>query len=176
MMKKGFTIVELLMVVTVIAVLLGIVTTAASSAMNSARAKRAGAMRNIVEGGIAAYHRQNDKWPDKIESYAESGETDNGKTKTLSDSEYDAVMQQLLKVSTGAEGKNPVMDPTELMVMRRGTQNGKATPVDFRTAVTETKTLNVSEMTVVYPAGSDGKGYRFKITYNPKSDTVAVGM
>ena len=43
MKKKGFTIVELLMVISIIGILLGIVTTAASSSIKSARSRRADA-------------------------------------------------------------------------------------------------------------------------------------
>ena len=154
-MKKGFTIVELLMVVTIIAVLLGIVTTAA--------------MRSIVQGGIDAYHRQNDKWPGAIETYAEKGEGH-----TLNATEYDDVMKELLKESTGAAGKNPVMDPTGLMVMRIGSPDNKTTGIDFRTAVTETKSLGVNQMTVVYPVSDTGRACRFTIKYNEKSDSVSV--
>ena len=118
-MKKGFTIIELLMVVTIIAVLLGIVTTAAMASIRAARQRNAQAMRAIVQGGIDAYHRQNDKWPGAIETYAEQGEGH-----TLDEREYDDVMKELLKESTGAAGKNPVMDPTGLMVMRVGSSTG----------------------------------------------------
>ena len=168
-LRKGFTIVELLMVITVIAVLLGIVTTAATASIRAARQRRAQAMRSIVQGGLDVYHRQKDEWPGAIESLAS-----NGTSRDLTTEEYDSVMQELLRQSTGTEGKNPVMDPTGLMVMRAGSPNGKTTGVDYRTAVTETKTMTVKQMTVVYPISDTGKATRFTIHYNAASDSASV--
>ena len=48
MRRRGFTIVEMLMVIAVLGILLGIVTTAASSAIRQARVKRAEAMRTVL--------------------------------------------------------------------------------------------------------------------------------
>ena len=168
-MRKGFTIVEMLMVVTVVAVLLGIVTTAAMASMRAARQRNAQAMRAIVQGGIDAYHRQKDEWPGAIEKLAENGEG-----RALTASEYDDVMKELLKESTGSAGNNPVMDPTGLMVMRIGSPDNKTTGIDFRAALTGSKPLSVDQMTVVYPASDTGRAHRFAIHYNEKSDSVTV--
>ena len=54
-MKKGFTIIELLMVVAILAVLLGIVTTAATASIRQARERRTQAMKQTLQNGIAAY-------------------------------------------------------------------------------------------------------------------------
>ena len=51
--RKGFTIVELLVVITVIGVLMGIVTTAASTSMAASRSKRATALCSLVQTGLA---------------------------------------------------------------------------------------------------------------------------
>ena len=168
-MKKGFTIVELLMVVTVIAVLLGIVTTAATASMRAARERRAQAMRSILEGGIAVYHRQNDEWPGVIETLAA-----NGQSRNLSSSEYDNVVKELLKQSSGAEGSNPVMDPTGLMVMKAGSPDGKTIGVDYRTALTELNMKDASQFTIVYPISDTGKAKRFTIHYEAASDSATV--
>lgn len=168
-MKKGFTIIELLMVVTVIAVLLGIVTTAATASMRGARERRAQAMRSILQGGLAVYHRQNDEWPGVIETLAA-----NGQTRNLTTSEYDDVVKELLKQSSGAEGKNPVMDPTGLMVMRSGETDGRTIGVDYRTALTEFKVKDVSHFTIVYPISDTGKAKRFTIHYEAASDSATV--
>ena len=169
--KHGFTIVELLMVITVIAVLLGIVTTAATASMRSARERRASVMKTILQGGIAVYHRQRDEWPGVIEDYAKEG-----RNHTLSDGEYDKVVQELLTQSSGTDGANPVMDPTGLMVMDAGAQDGKTTGIDYRTALTELKMKDVKRFTIVYPISDTGKAKRFKISYVAASDSVSVGM
>ena len=54
-MKKGFTIVELLMVIAILGVLLGIVTTAATASIRQSRERQAKAMQNTLQNGIAAY-------------------------------------------------------------------------------------------------------------------------
>ena len=53
-MKKGFTIVELLMVIAILGVLLGIVTTAATASIRQSRERQAKAMQNTLQNGIAA--------------------------------------------------------------------------------------------------------------------------
>ena len=53
-MKKGFTIVELLVVIGVLAVLMTIVVVAASGVQKGGREKRASAMRSALEQAIAA--------------------------------------------------------------------------------------------------------------------------
>ncbi len=85
-------------------------------------------------------------------------------------------MKQLLEASTGTNAKSPVMDPTGLMVMRAGAPNNKTTGVNYRTAVTETKSFSVGNMTVGYPTTDGGKAARFIITYNAASDSVSVGL
>ena len=62
-MKKGFTIVELLVVIGVLAVLMTIVVVAASGVQKGGREKRASAMRSALEQAIAAYYAQEGKWP-----------------------------------------------------------------------------------------------------------------
>ena len=61
MRKKGFTIIELLMVVAIMATLLGIITTAVFSSLRQARDRRAEAMRQTIQNGIAAYRQIKDK-------------------------------------------------------------------------------------------------------------------
>ncbi|MBR0313345.1 MAG: prepilin-type N-terminal cleavage/methylation domain-containing protein, partial [Oscillospiraceae bacterium] len=60
--RNGFTIVEMLMVIGVLAVLTAIVTTAASSAVRQARTRRIEAMRMMVQTGIATYRAQRGHW------------------------------------------------------------------------------------------------------------------
>ena len=71
-MKKGFTIVELLVVIGVLAVLMTIVVVAASGVQKGGREKRASAMRSALEQAIAAYYAQEGKWPAAIENQTSS--------------------------------------------------------------------------------------------------------
>ena len=65
MKRRGFTIVELLMVIAVLGVLTGIITTAASSAIRQARSRRAQAIKMVIQNGIATYRAQYNYWPPK---------------------------------------------------------------------------------------------------------------
>ena len=51
----GFTIVEMLMVIGILAVLMGIVTTAASAAIRQARERRTEASKQIIQSRISSY-------------------------------------------------------------------------------------------------------------------------
>ena len=77
MMKKGFTIVELLMVIGIIAVLMGIVTTAASESMKASRSRRADALCTLVQSGLAVYYAQNDEWPVSLRNKGGSNQEGN---------------------------------------------------------------------------------------------------
>ena len=103
MRKKGFTIIELLMVVAIMATLLGIITTAVFSSLRQARDRRAEAMRQTIQNGIAAYRQLKDKWPGELETLAGNPPESRGTVITLNTGEYDSVVQELLKVSVGIE-------------------------------------------------------------------------
>ena len=70
MRKKGFTIIELLMVVAILATLLGIITTAVFASIRQARDRRTQAMRQTIQNGIAAYRQLKDRWPGDLEDLA----------------------------------------------------------------------------------------------------------
>ena len=175
-MKKGFTIVELLMVVAIIAVLLGIVTTAATASIRQARERRTSAMKQTLQNGIAAYRQLKDEWPGKLEDWAE--QSHDGTLGYLSNGDYDKVVQELLKVSAGKGAKNRVLDPVGLLVMNASNQDGSRSSVDYRSAATKKgkygKRMSAREMTVVYQDAGSGRAYRFIIEYNTESDEVTV--
>lgn len=175
-MKKGFTIVELLMVISILAVLLGIVTTAATASIRESRERRAQAMKQALQNGISTYKVWKDKWPGKLEDWAE--QTHDGTVGYLSNGDYDNVMQVILKASAGRNLKRRVMDPVGLQVMSATMDDGKYTCSDFRSAAQKngkySKNMSTSEMTVVYEKKETGKAYRYVIEYNTESDDVTV--
>ena len=175
-MKKGFTIVELLMVVAILAVLLGIITTAATASIRQSRDRRAQAMKQTLQNGIAAYRQLKDEWPGKLEDWAE--QEHEGSVGYLSNGDYDKVMQAMLKVSAGKSARNRVLDPVGLLVMGAAGTDGKSSGVDFRAAATKNgpyaKRMSTSEMTVVYQKKDSGKAYRYVVEYNTESDSVTV--
>lgn len=177
MRKKGFTIIELLMVVAILATLLGIITTAVFASIRQARDRRTQAMRQTIQNGIAAYRQLKDKWPGDLEDLAKDPPANRGTVITLNQGEYDSVVQDLLKVSVGKNVKNRVMDPVGLLVMGKSGTEGKSSGVEFRAAAQKNgpyaKRMSTSEMTIVHQGGN-GKAYRYKIVYNTESDSVTV--
>ena len=176
-MKKGFTIIELLMVIAILAVLLGIVTTAATASIRQARERRTQAMKQTLQNGIAAFRvRNRGKWPGKLEDWATQQNDD--KLGYLSNNNYDNVMHELLKASSGKMTKSRVMDPVGLSVIPTTGADGKLNCMDYRSVTTKNnkhaKRMEPSEMTVVYPRTDDGKALRYVIEYNSESDEVSV--
>ena len=176
-MKRGFTIIELLMVIAILAVLLGIITTAATASIRQSRSRQTQAMKQTLQNGIAAYRTRADEWPKKLEDWAD-GNGSKGKVGYLSNSDYDQVVQEVLKRSMGKYAKNRVMDPVGLAVIPASEGDGKVSCMDFRTVTTKNnkhaKLMGYNEMTVVYPRTDTGKAYRYIIEYNTESDEVTV--
>ena len=177
-MKKGFTIVELLMVIAILAVLLGIITTAATASIRQARERRTQAMKQTLQNGIAAYKSRDRRgqWPGKLESWADQG--NNGTVGYLSKGDYDGVVQDVLRLSAGKVASNRVLDPVGLLVMNASYEDGKSNGYDYRAVATKNgkyaKRMSSSEMTVVYQDRDTGKAYRYIIEYNTESDEVTV--
>ena len=174
-MKKAFTIVELLMVITIIAVLGTIVTTAASSAMRSSREKRTEAMRTALQAAIATYHAQdsNEKWPGAIESLAQ-----NGTTAVLGEGDAQEVFQTIVRKSIGASGaRNPLIDAGALFVAPNGARDGRSTGLGFMDALKggpHRRKLGVTQMVFGYQGKTTGRFHRFNIIYNAATDSVKV--
>lgn len=175
-MKKGFTIVELLMVVAILAVLLGIVTTAATASIRQSRERQAQAMKQTLQNGIAAYKVRKGKLPGKLEDWANRQNEDT--LGYLSRSDYDNLMHELLRASSGKTTKSRVMDPVGLVVIPTGLDDGKVNCMDYRSVTTKnnkhSKKMEPNEMTVVYPRRDDGKAMRYVIEYNTESEEVSV--
>ena len=66
-MRRGFTIIELVMVIAILGILLGIVTTAAAGAIRQAREKKADACCAVVQAAFETYYAQKGEWPGDIE-------------------------------------------------------------------------------------------------------------
>ena len=176
MKKKGFTIVELLMVIAILAVLLGIITTAATASIRQSRERRAQAMKQTLQNGIAAYRARKDEWPGKLEKWAE--QENSGTVGYLSNGDYDKVIQDILKISAGKSASKRVLDPVGLLVMSASIGDGVTGGMDYRAVATKNhkyaKRMSSSEMTVVYPNKETGRAYRYIIEYNTESDEVTV--
>jgi len=193
--RRGFTIVELLVVVAIISILLGIVSVAARGAMRNGRAKRADAMGRVLQQSIAAYYAKMGKWPDAIESKA--GNTGDSANYTLTGSEADAVFREIVKKSTGSSVSMPLVDASALFVADSGKlkKSGEGcydshgdsslktfcgnqhcvNGVDFSVATKKGKShISINNMAFGYPAVKSGKFSRYWITYNSRTDSVTV--
>lgn len=187
MMKKGFTIVELLMVVGIIAVLLGLVTTAASKSVQAGRERQASALCAIVQSALATYHAQKDEWPNPLAGKVKNGSfggtnnegvnnQDDANEYVLTASEVRAMVKALVDE---AKNGNPVMDISALFVSRfPGEKGEKGFGLDFMSAVRGTpkskKKMSTSEMYFGYPDKETGKFRRFKMVYSIPTDQLTV--
>ena len=126
-MKKGFTIVEMLMVIAVLAVLTGIIATAATSVIRKSRERKTEALRIALQTGIATFYQQKGYWPPKesgklhtwatrgLNSSDLSGETH---VAQLEEKDYDELMQDLVLRCLNSSG-NPVMDVSGFTATRQ---------------------------------------------------------
>ena len=180
-MKKGFTLIELMVVIAILAVLLGIITTAAMASIRKSRERRTQAMKLTLQNGIAAYKAsRKHEWPGVIEDWAAQAKHD-GKIGYLSTSpggDYDKVVQELLRVSAGKNAQSRVLDPVGLLIMNASDPDGNADGRDYRAVATKNskygKRMSSSEMTAVYQNADSGRYYRYVIDYNTESDHVTV--
>ena len=196
-LRRGFTIVEMLMVIAVLAVLTGIVSTAATSAIRQARTRKADAIRDVLQNGIAAYYSQRGYWPPKsgqLQKWADDGLDSKYKSKgqhvvTLDDNAYDELMTTLVRECVNSSS-SPVMDVGNLTAARKSAAARKdddGNPMchgdEFRKLLAALKagkgqgggsTMNISDMAFGYTHAKTGRFRRFKIKYNADSDSVTV--
>lgn len=173
LLKRGFTIIELMVVIAIIAVLATLITKAATGAIAQARNKRASVMAATVKSGIATYHRQKGEWPGAIENYAADGRSTTGDG--LSGSEADSVIQAVVKESDKA---NPLMDASGLFVAKRSIANNSSSSfhgagMDFGAA--RRQGLQLQNMAFGYQK-ANGDFARFKIKYDSTNDVVKVEL
>ena len=196
--KRGFTIVEMLMVIAVLAVLVGIVSTAATSVIRKSRARKNEALRAALQTGIATYCQQEGFWPPgksgKIQTWADDGLDAKYRSKgehvaTLEDQDYDALMSHIVTRCLNASG-NPVMDVSAFTAVRKAATSAKGDDglpkchgEDVKSWVAKLKASNArgstpqpGEMTFGYSSPEKGYFRRFVIKYNSEADNVTVEL
>ena len=185
-MKRGFTIVELMMVIGIISILTGIVFTAVSNSVKAGRTARANALCTTVQSGLATYYAQYEKWPGGLGEKIESGSiraraNDEGVNGQRDDDKYvlDATeVRELVKALVDEAKKgNPLVDVSALFVSRDPGESGRGYGLDFLAAVRGTnrskRKMSTSEMYFGYP-DANGKFRRFKMVYSVPGDSVTV--
>ena len=198
-MRRGFTIVELLMVIAIISVLSTIIIIATAGALKHARANRANAMRVALEQAVNAYYAQVGEWPKGIETKAENATED---ICTFSAGETDEILREVVGKAFG-KGSGPrsqLIDASALFVANAGRlgNGGKGcfdnhadrragnfcgdkrcvNGIDFTLAANRNGKgyVNFSSMAFGYAGPENGKFCRFWIEYNTKSDAVSVKL
>lgn len=184
-MKKAFTIVELLVVITVVGILLGMVTVAASGAVKASRDKQADALCHLVQTALATYHAQMGHWPDALQGKVDSGSFDRNEEGEEGESEDQmyvlkpSEVRAMVKAIVDETKKgNPLIDVSGLFVSRNpGEWKDVGRGMDFLSAVRGTKQsrrkMKTSEMYFGYP-DSDGYFRRFKMIYAIPNDHLTV--
>ena len=167
MNRRGFTIVELMMVIGVIAVLMTIVTTTAMSSMRGSREKRTEAMKVALQAAIVAYQARDSegKWPRPINDLADQAETG-----VLSENDAQTVFRMVVQKS--------LVDPNGLFVAPSGVLDGKGSGRSFADATNgkppRRQGIAVSSMVFGYQGKITGKFHRFNIVYHAETDSVTV--
>ena len=178
------------MVIGIIAVLMGIITTAASTSIKSSRARRADALCTLVQAGLATYYEQKGEWPVTIST---TGQQEDGKGNSKDPDSIvltGAQVRQCVKALIDeAKQNNPMMDISGLFVSRsqgelngtgeKGSQSAKlGYGMNFMDAIRGTKQsrkkMKTSEMYFGYPDPETGYFLRFKMVYSVPGDTITV--
>lgn len=116
--RDGFTIVELMVVVAIIAILAGAITMGLNGMFYKSRMGRAQALRNIMQSGLETYYAQRGEWPGKLNGISENPSFDKNKDYyTLTLSEMDDCFSEIVKESWGGR-RAPVMDVSGLFAIR----------------------------------------------------------
>lgn len=174
-MKKAFTLLELLVVLSIIGVLLGLVVSVASSSVQWSREWKASALCKVVQAGLAEYKIQNQgKWPDfSTKKNSESKETGR---EELTEESVKKLIHDAVKYSIN---ECPIMDVTQLHVAgAHGSAGSKFYGRTFMEAIKGSerypRPMNGSQMYFGYPEKRHGYFRSFKIYYITATDSMEV--
>lgn len=178
MKRRGFTIVELMMVLGIIAILLGIVVSSVSGSIRRGREQRASALFTLAKQGMHTYYAtdRNGEWPwGRAESL--SGQVLDDGYIALSAAEVKKSFYNIIK--RAKEDHDPVMDISGLFVSSQTGEPGtKGIGLDFTDAVKGTKShptkMKVGQLYYGYQRTDDGHFRRFVVKYSPALDSVIV--
>ena len=194
--KRGFTIVEMLVVIAIIAILAGAITVGVNGMFYKSRLGRAKSMRAILQSGLETFYARSGEWPDPIQKLSDGGSLDKDAI-LLSDSEADECFRQIVRASA-RKNANPVMDPSALYVTVANSREGcsdihrnwedavrygvigdndrKCSNCMLGRDFTDSAKAGnkIASMSFGYQGPNHGRFCRFRLYYYPKSDTVKV--
>lgn len=179
MKRRGFTIIELMMVIGIIAILLGIVVSSVTGSIRRGREQRASALFALAKQGMHTYYAtdKNGEWPwGSADSLSSAQVLEDGYI-ALSEAEVKRSFYNMIKRAKVEH--NPVMDISGLFVSTQSGEPGtKGMGLGFLDAVKGTKAhptkLKVSQMQFGYQRTDDGYFRRFVVKYSPALDSVIV--
>ena len=171
--RVGFTIVEMLAVIGVVAILISIIASIASNSIRAARGKRAAVMSSSLQQAIAAYYAEEGKWPSLIES----ANTDGEDTVKFEGTQADQIFQEVVGKGFGKSGKKSMLvDASGLFVCESSAANGnRARGYNFSevTGSNARHRIGLKQMAFGYQGGG-GYFQRFRVIYNCRTDSVTV--
>lgn len=166
-MKKAFTLLELLVVLSIIGVLLGLVVSVASTSVQWSREWKASALCKVVQAGLAEYKAREGKWPGSFNDSFDS------ESRNLNSSEVRSAIKDVVEYSVT---KSPLMDVSLLHVA--GSLSSKNRGRNFMEAIKGSeknpKKMKVSEMYFGYPEKRYGYFRPFNIRYSKATDSMEV--
>lgn len=182
-MKKAFTLLELMVVLSIIGVLLGLVISVASSSVQWSREWKASALCKVVQAGLAEYKVHEKKWPSYDIDYKYPNEN-KGLREPLTPESVKEVIHEVVKYSIN---ECPIMDVTQLHVAGADGSNGVCYPETRFYGRTFMEAVKCSEkypekkdlidstlMYFGYPDKKHGYFRSFKIWYSKATDTMEV--
>lgn len=178
-MKKAFTIIELMMVVAIVAILLGLITSASAGAIREAREKKASTACVVVQAGFETYYAQKGYWPGSINENRDGTDFDQAADIIeLDPIQVRAMMKDLIQEFKKG---NPCIDLSGLFVSRyEGKAGSRDLGLDFMEAIHGSKKdkhgqkMTTSEMYFGYPDKQTGYFRHFRVTYRRSTDSILV--
>ncbi len=172
MRRRGFTILELLVSIAILAILVGLVANQVSGAYWNARKRRMESIQLMIQTAIETYNLRHGRWPGKLEDYATKASDEAYRVLTYAES--DDVFCTLLKGSC-SKSRSPYLDPSSMFVAKKTIEHDswkRKGGMDFAVAVR--KKIPPSQLTLGYPTFGRANFHRFVIVYFPRTDTVKV--
>ena len=168
--RRGFTIIELLVVVSIMAVIATLATGAAIKAVKHSREKRIDTMAKALEMALVNYRALYGKWPVDFFNYEDDGDTDETKITMKGDVKNAAVFKEVL---LAVKNNRALVDTSALMT------NVKGKRMSVRDALEKNAG---SDIPIGYPdpAPKDDDPAQYKtfkyytVEYNRPTDSVKV--